>query len=206
MKKYVFVASLVFILALLAGCTQSAGLTLTKKLNGVFSETDFIEKKQIEEKTNEKESEPKKASFLDQIKAELIPKGKPEYSDWALHFDAQLNSLNKMIDYENEIILDGKELEQYKKIASQTFCEFCCGPIEIEKCGCRHAQGYRGIVKFLVKNYPEYSDEKIIEEQEKWKASFFQKGAIFKYLKEQKALEKVSEEEIQQVEEMIGAC
>lgn len=199
------VIAIVLVLIFFSGCIEKTGLTVSGKKTIGLTEPELKEPKQIQ-KSAENKTKPESISFLDKIKIELIPTGKPEYGDGVLHFAVQGNSLNKMVEYNNEITLSEEETKRFKKIALQAFCEFCCGPAEIGKCSCRHAAGYKGIVKYLIKNYPDYSDEKIILEQEKWKASFFQKGVIYKHLKEQKELGKVSEEEINEIEEMIGTC
>ena len=125
------------------------------------------------------------------------------------------NSLSRMISTFGSIVVTispsnssclTKALFTFEKISAKAFCEFCCGPVSVLKCGCNHSAAYKGIIKYLVKNFPDFTDEKIVSEQEKWRASFFQEGTIYKYLKGEKALGKVSDEEIKQVEEVIGSC
>ncbi len=190
---------------LLSGCLEKTGAATAPQMQ-TEQQIAAVQGKQTATEQEEKEIETAEISFLDEIKAKLIPKVKPKYSDGVLHFGAQLNSLNKMIEYNNEIELANAEQERFEKIASKTFCEFCCGPVAIQKCGCNHSASYKGIIKYLLRNFPQFSDEEIIAEQEKWKASFFQEGTIYKYLGKQKALGKVSDKEIKEIEGVIGSC
>ncbi|MEK6941923.1 MAG: hypothetical protein AABW85_03645 [archaeon] len=214
MNRLVKAGILLFALFFAFGCLKNSGLAVSKEFskeitpaNGLTDEVkNAVEKSAEVKKAPEKPAAGKKLSFLEEVKAKLIPSGKPEYSDGILHFGAQLNSMNRMLEYNNGIVLEKAGQERFEKISAKAFCEFCCGPVPVRECGCNHSAAYRGIIKYLVKNFPDYTDEKIIAEQEKWRASFFQEGTIYKYLKGQKALGKVSEEEIKRVEEVIGSC
>lgn len=214
MNRLVKAGVLLFALFFAFGCLKNSGFVVSKdvsketpKANGITDEVQNAAEKSAEaKKAPEKPAAEKKLSFLNEVKAKLIPFGKPEYSDGILHFGAQSNSMNRMLEYNNGIVLEKAEQERFEKISAKAFCEFCCGPVSVLKCGCNHSAAYKGIIKYLVKNFPDFTDEKIVSEQEKWRASFFQEGTIYKYLKGEKALGKVSDEEIKQVEEVIGSC
>ena len=57
----------------------------------------------------------------------------------------------------------------------------------------------RGLAAYLIKNHPEVSDEKILEELIKWKAVFFPKQTLTAKLQE---LEKAGEPGIKEILDM----
>jgi hypothetical protein len=69
-------------------------------------------------------------------------------------------------------------------------CEFCCGATTLvfkdgrPACGCKHSWAMRGLAAYLIKNYPDLSDEGIMKEITKWKGLFFPKQMIQKYIQE----------------------
>lgn len=69
-------------------------------------------------------------------------------------------------------------------------CEYCCGATTAvtksgqPTCGCKHSWGTRGLLAYLVKNYPQLSDEEIMHSLAEWKVMFFPKQMLQKYIKE----------------------
>jgi hypothetical protein len=88
-------------------------------------------------------------------------------------------TINKLATYDNDITLDGEDLERYISIVLKISCEYCCGAPSIifsdgsAACGCAHSYAMRGLAKYLIQNHPEMSDDQILEELGKWKALFF---------------------------------
>lgn len=121
---------------------------------------------------------------------DIIPKGVPEiygqelsvsFSDVSpdnpTKADATIRKLG-MLD--QQIKLQGADMDRYIKIASQISCEYCCGaPAIIDKngqaaCGCAHSYAMRGLAKYLITQHgDEYTDDQILEEMGKWKTLFF---------------------------------
>ncbi|MBI4280989.1 hypothetical protein HY628_02215 [Candidatus Uhrbacteria bacterium] len=60
-------------------------------------------------------------------------------------------------------------------------CEFCCGATTLvfsdgrPACGCQHSQAMRGLLAYLIVNYPQTSDDEIMRELARWKSLFFPK-------------------------------
>lgn len=131
---------------------------------------------------------------------DILPKGIPDIygKELVVSFDdisaatpekAQ-QTLNKLGQLDQKIVLSGTGLKRYIAIASQISCEYCCGAESIifkngeAACGCAHSAAIRGLAKYLIVNHAnEYSDEQILEELGKWKVLFFpaqltQKAAV----------------------------
>lgn len=95
---------------------------------------------------------------------------------------------------DQNIELEGDDLDRYINIASQISCEYCCGAQSIifsngeAACGCAHSYAMRGLAKYLITEHgDEYTDSEILEELGKWKTLFFpsQITAKAKILQEQ---------------------
>ncbi len=116
------------------------------------------------------------------VAAEVLPKGKPAYGDAAgVSFDNVEESLKTLANYHRGITLSGADQQRYIKISTTdgTACEFCCGllgsfgtPSGQLACECEHNIAFSGVTKWLIKN-SDYTDEQILQELHKWKASFF---------------------------------
>lgn len=161
-----------------------------------------------------------------QIKADLIPSGVPEiYGDELnISFDAVQDAINKVAlfgpTYGQEgikIILTGADLERYINIGSQISCQYCCGVKTLTKkdgtaaCGCAHSVMMRGLAAYLIQNHPEFSDEQILKELNRWKISYFPKQTLLVKLA---AMEKAGEPGIKELlqefpdflPQMVGGC
>jgi len=89
-------------------------------------------------------------------------------------------AIAKLAVLDEQLTLEGADLDRYISIAGKISCEYCCGAPSIitsegkAACGCAHSYAMRGLAKYLIKNHPaEFSDEQILEEMAKWKTLFF---------------------------------
>ncbi len=88
--------------------------------------------------------------------------------------------------------LEGNEqIDRYVKIGSMIACEYCCGvPTLVQKdgrpaCGCAHSYAMRGLAAYLLKEHgSELTDDQILRELARWKAMFFPKQMITKFMQE----------------------
>ncbi|MEW6035179.1 MAG: hypothetical protein AB1529_01070 [Candidatus Micrarchaeota archaeon] len=102
------------------------------------------------------------------------------------------STIDKLAIYDQQIDLQGADLQRYVKIGTSIACEYCCGAKTLvfatgaPACGCSHSYAMRGLAKYLIKNHgSEYTDDQILEELGKWKVLFFpgvhaQKAAVLK--------------------------
>lgn len=81
--------------------------------------------------------------------------------------------------------------KRYIKLGTNISCEFCCSaklitfPNGEPACGCAHSSAMRGLALYLLKNHPnEFTDEEIMREMARWKALFFPKQMMKKYMKQ----------------------
>lgn len=79
--------------------------------------------------------------------------------------------------------------ERYINIGTRISCEFCCSAKSIthksgdSACGCAHSAAMRGLALYLLTNHPdEYTDDRIFQELARWKALYFPKQMIKKYV------------------------
>ncbi|MEE8423001.1 MAG: hypothetical protein V3S49_00510, partial [Thermodesulfobacteriota bacterium] len=105
----------------------------------------------------------------------------------------------------------------YTNIGSQISCQYCCRAKTLVKedgkaaCGCAHSIMMRGLAAYLLKNHPEFSDERILEELNTWKVTYFPKQTLTAKLQE---MEKTNEEGIKEIlnefpdflPRMVGGC
>ncbi len=128
----------------------------------------------------------------------VIPKGTPWYlaegpgAALGISFDDPITAQKVLGSLENKrsqfkIDLSPEQEQRYNKIQSVFTCDYCCGGpnavTTINRCGCAHAAAWRGIARFFIKNYGDkYSDEQILGEMTRWKASFYPKGVVQNYL------------------------
>ena len=127
---------------------------------------------------------------INDIIREVIPTGIPEIygPELGVSFDDPQNSINKLVALENRISFSGAELQRYVGIASRTACEYCCGATTLvtregnPACGCAHSAAMRGLIKYLIQNHADWSDDRILAEANKWKALFFPQETVKKAL------------------------
>jgi len=128
----------------------------------------------------------------------LIPKGTRFYSEGlGVSFDDPIRSLDIIAQLDpaygkNKIQLSPEEKARYIKIGTipTMGCEFCCGAnTAVTKngqptCGCQHSWATRGLLAYLVKNYPQLSDDEIMHSLAEWKVMFFPKQMLQRYVQE----------------------
>ncbi|MBS3056687.1 MAG: hypothetical protein J4473_04605 [Candidatus Aenigmarchaeota archaeon] len=153
-------------------------------------------------KITDRATSPAVSSISSGNSIDVVPRGKPAiYGDEiGLSYDdvspnnPQLAdvTIRKLSSYDEQIKLEGADLQRYIKIVSQISCEYCCGADSIifsdgkPACGCAHSYSMRGLAKYLITKHPnEYTDDQILEELGKWKTLFFptqiaQKAEILK--------------------------
>ncbi|PIO07770.1 hypothetical protein COU59_02850 [Candidatus Pacearchaeota archaeon CG10_big_fil_rev_8_21_14_0_10_34_12] len=108
------------------------------------------------------------------LQYDYVSEGNPQLANQAISF---------LGNFDRTLNLEGANLERYINILYNMHggisCEYCCGARSIifsngdMACGCAHSYAMRGLTKYLVLNYPEMSDEEILEEIGKWKVLFF---------------------------------
>ncbi len=159
-----------------------------------------------------------------EIKSSFVPSGIPEIYGKELNvsFDQVQDAINKVAPLDptygqKKISLSGDELNRYIDVGSKIACEFCCGVKTLvfengeAACGCAHSQMMRGLTAYLIKNHPEVSNEKILEELTKWKRVYFPKQSLSQELER---LAKSGEPGIDQIlkefpdflPQMVGGC
>lgn len=128
----------------------------------------------------------------------VIPRGTPFYGEaLGASFEDPIKSLEIIAQLDPsygkaKIQLTAEEKQRYIKIGMTPSmgCEYCCGADTLvtkngqPTCGCKHSWAMRGLAAYLVKNYPQLSDEEIMREMAKWKGLFFPKQMIKKYIQE----------------------
>jgi len=120
----------------------------------------------------------------------IIPTGTPAiygealgvaYDDISIAEPGRANKAIRLLgNIDRSINLEGEDLDRYIRIASQTACEYCCGAKSLifsdgqAACGCAHSYAMRGIIKYLITEFPDqFTDEQILAEAGKWKILFF---------------------------------
>lgn len=197
---------------------------------GMYSYYNFGGSKKISQKDIRKDGNTLAASAaylkFKEIKSSFVPTGTPEVygKELDISFDKAQDAINKVRIFDptygsegKKIILSGDDLKRYIKIGSQIACEYCCGAKTLVKengeaaCGCEHSQMMRGLAAYLIKNHPDISDERILEELTKWKRTYFPKQMLSAKLQEMK---KAGDKEVEDVlkefpdflPEMVGGC
>src|SRR3989338_6043562 len=130
--------------------------------------------------------------------AVVIPRGMPFYGQQlGVSFADPINSLEIVAQLDpsygrSKIQLTAEEKQRYIQILTipSMGCQYCCGADTAVSsngqptCGCKHSWAMRGLAAYLIKNYPDLSDEEIMREISKWKGLFFPKQMVAKYIQE----------------------
>ncbi len=151
----------------------------------------------------------------EEIKAVAIPSGTPEIygPELKVTFDGDSDKMISILrQYEDEP-LDEIQMKRYVDVGSRIACEYCCGVKTLvfqngkRACGCAHSYAMRGLTKYLVINHPaEYTNDEILDELAKWKATYFPKQSIQKVLQKQVATGKVDLSVLAEMPSMVGQC
>lgn len=147
----------------------------------------------------------------------VIPRGIPAVygSELNVSFDRPVESLDVLAALDGDLYPDGKlkyaglndeQKKRYLRVGASIACEYCCGAKTLvfsdgqPACGCAHSAAMRGLTKYLLLNHEnEYSDQEILGELTKWKALFFPKQTIAKYLQ-------AGGSSITPLPDMVGGC
>ncbi len=167
-------------------------------------------------------------SFLlfKRIKDNFIPRGVPPVygAELGISFDRAQESINKVRllaptygQKGKKIELTAAEKERYIKIGQQIACRYCCSARTLvdstgrPACGCAHSIMMRGLLAYLLRNYPQWSDEQILAELQKWQRVFFPKQTLGQELARQKQAGVEGLEDFFQsfpgfLPQMVGGC
>ena len=161
-----------------------------------------------------------------EIKRSFTPSGVPDVygEELNISFDEVQDAIDKVRVYGptygeegKKIILTGDDLNRYIDIGFRIACEYCCGVKTLVRedgtaaCGCAHSIMMRGLTAYLIKNHPEMSNDKILDELEKWKITYFPKQTLsekFKELEEagETGIKEILEEFPDFLPQMVGGC
>lgn len=152
--------------------------------------------------------------IIAQVAAEVIPTGVPPvYGDeLKVSFDSVQDSINRMVPLD-EISLQGAAQQRYVSVGTEISCEYCCGaqyittPDGQAACGCDHSFAMRGLAKYLIQNHGnEFSDEGVLAELQKWKATFFPKQTIEEAIQLKAESGEINQSVLAGMPDMVGGC
>jgi hypothetical protein len=159
-----------------------------------------------------------------EIRSSHIPTGIPEIygKELEISFDNAQDAINKLRILgptfgKHKLVLEGSELERYVDIGSKIACQYCCGVKTLVKpdgeaaCGCAHSIMMRALTAYLIKAHPEVSDERILEELNVWKRTFFPKQTLMAKLRTMKneggdGIDEIINEFPDFLPKMVGGC
>ncbi len=138
----------------------------------------FLKARELEAEVRLQESMKKNISIL--------PKGVPFYGNGiGFSYDDISPSGNKtdeamaLLSSFESINLSDMETKRYITIGTMIGCEYCCGMDRLvvfdgsDACSCDHSRAMRGLMKYLIRNYPEMGNDEVLEEIGKLKTLFF---------------------------------
>ena len=135
-----------------------------------------------------------------------------------ISFDDVTGGLDVLAKLERSIKvtdLSSAQKERFITMATMpyTACEFCCGIGAAGfgrkdgsiACGCAHNLAFSGLSKYILLNHEnEYTNEEIFDHIQKWKALFFPKQMIQRYMQVQEAGGDMSA--LDDLPGMVGGC
>ncbi len=128
---------------------------------------------------SEIEVTPSTGDLTQDIANNVIPKGKPWYSEetGGISFDDAIKA-QQLWARGRAIQLSPEEQKRWDKIVNSFTCDYCCGspqnPTIITRCGCAHSYAAQGMAKWFIKNYGDkFSDEEIYGEMARWYALWY---------------------------------
>jgi hypothetical protein len=149
------------------------------------------------------------------ITSEIIPQGVPAVygGELSVAFDADTDRMTSVLRKYEDHPLNDEQMERYKDIGLRISCEYCCGVEAIifengeRACGCAHSYAMRGLAKYLIINHPDdYSNDEILLELGKWKATFFPKQTISKAVLKYAELGNIDPSILTEMPNMVGRC
>ncbi len=149
------------------------------------------------------------------IHSEIIPSGVPAIygEELSVSFDGDPNSMIAVLRAYEGAPLDEDQMERYIDVGLRISCEYCCGVKAIIRedgsraCGCAHSFAMRGLAKYLILNHPdEYSNDEILLELGKWKATYFPKQTISKAVVKYAEFGNIDPSVLTEMPNMVGSC
>lgn len=149
------------------------------------------------------------------ITAEIIPSGVPAVygAKLGVMFDADTDEMTDILRKYEDHPLDEDQLERYKDVGLRISCEYCCDAKAIifengaRACGCAHSYAMRGLAKYLIINHPdEYTNDEILLELGRWKATFFPKQTISKAVIKYAEVGNIDPSILTEMPNMVGSC
>jgi hypothetical protein len=149
------------------------------------------------------------------VKGEIIPVGMPAVygEELGVAFDANTDEMTDILRKYEDHPLDDEQMERYKNVSLRISCEYCCGVKSIiyengkRACGCAHSYAMRGLAKYLIINHPEeYTNDEILMELGKWKATFFPKQTISKAILKYAEFGNIDPSVLTEMPNMVGSC
>jgi hypothetical protein len=149
------------------------------------------------------------------ITSEIIPQGVPAVygEELDVSFDADTDKMTTALRKYEDHPLNNEQMERYKDVGLRISCEYCCGVEAIifengnRACGCAHSYAMRGLAKYLIINHPEdYTNDDILLELGKWKATFFPKQTISKAVIKYAEFGNIDPSILTEMPNMVGSC
>ncbi|GBE56927.1 MAG TPA: hypothetical protein ENH13_06145 [Euryarchaeota archaeon] len=149
------------------------------------------------------------------IKSEIIPSGVPEIygEELSVSFDGAPNQMIRVLRSYEDSPLDETQMARYKDVGLRIACEYCCSAKALIRedgsraCGCAHSFAMRGLAKYLIINHPdEYSNDEILLELGKWKATYFPKQTISKAVYKYAEFGNIDPSVLTEMPNMVGSC
>lgn len=147
--------------------------------------------------------------------SEIIPSGIPSIygEELSISFDGDPNSMINVLRAYEDASLDEWQMVRYIDVGLRISCEYCCGVEAIIRedgsraCGCAHSYAMRGLAKYLIINHPdEYSNDDILLELGKWKATYFPKQTISKAVVKYAEFGAIDPSILTEMPNMVGSC
>jgi hypothetical protein len=232
MKKYIIFSLVLILVGITIGALVVYGYYDSKEIQspeGEISEADDSSCEIEDLNLSQEEKDLRAAAAylkFKEIKRSFIPSGIPEVygQELDISFDQVQDAIDKVKIFGptfgqegKKIVLSGNDLNRYIDIGFRIACEYCCGVKTLVKedgeaaCGCAHSIMMRGLAAYLIKNHPEFSNDKILEELEKWKITYFPKQTLSEKLYQlgesgEAGIEEILQEFPDFLPQMVGGC
>jgi hypothetical protein len=186
-----------------------------KGLDNWNIETTELEHNELREKYNALYNYTYSFLVKEAITSEIIPQGVPAVygGELSVAFDADTDRMTSELRKYEDHSLNDEQMERYKDVGLRISCEYCCGVKAIifengeRACGCAHSYAMRGLAKYLIINHPEeYTNDDILLELGKWKATFFPKQTISKAVVKYAEFGNIDPSILTEMPNMVGSC
>ncbi len=149
------------------------------------------------------------------ITEEIIPAGVPAVYGATLEvsFGGDTDEMTSILGRYEDHPLNDDQMKRYIDVGLRISCEYCCDAKAIifengaRACGCAHSYAMRGLAKYLIINHPEeYTNDEILLELGKWKATFFPKQTISKAVLKYAEFGNIDPSILIEMPNMVGSC